>query len=189
MRTDTQPTIATSPPPPPTYDRPSRSWLWPGIGVAVVGLAAGLVLGINSYQDSQQKIDTFARLSVPGSVTVQVDAPGQQVIYYEGDQSVSHEELVVSVSGPAGSTVAFAPYEGELIYETTDLTLGRAIASFDAAQIGSYEIEVTGIDTGQVTVGESFSRLALPGVLAGLVIAGFFLVAGLAIWLYSIVKR
>jgi len=126
LRTDTQSTIAASPASPQrTHDRPSRSWLWPGIGVAVVGLAAGLVIGITSYQDSQQKIGSFARISLPGTVTMQVDEPGQQVVYYEGDQRVGLEDLVVRVSGPAGATVAFAPYEGELIYETTDLTLGR----------------------------------------------------------------
>jgi hypothetical protein len=146
-------------------------------------------LGITSYQDSQQRIDTFARISVPGTVTMQVDEPGQQVVYYEGDRSVGLDDMVVSVVEPLGSTVAIAPYEGELIYETTDLTLGRAIASFDAAQIGDYEIEVTGIDTGHVTVGESFSRLALPGVLAGLAIAGLSLVAGVALWLFSILRR
>ena len=47
-------------------------------------------------------------------------------------------------------------------------------------------VEVSGFETGQITVGESYSRLALPGVLAGLAIAGFSLVAGLVLWL---VKR
>jgi hypothetical protein len=64
--------------------------------------------------------------------------------------------------------------------------LGRAIASFDAGQVGAYLVEVSGFETGQITVGESYSRLALPGVLAGLAIAGFSLVAGLVLWL---VKR
>jgi len=190
MRTDTQPNIATlAPPPPSTRGRRSRSWLWPGIGVAVVGLAAGLVLGITSYQDSQQEIDTFARAALPGTLIVQVDEPGQQVVYHEGDQRVGLDDLVVSVADPAGATVAVAPYEGELIYETTDLTLGRAIASFDATRIGAYQLEVRGIDTGQVTVGESFALLALPGVLAGLAIAGLSLVAGFVLWLYSILRR
>jgi len=157
--------------------------------VAVVGLAIGLVLGVTSYQDSQQMIDTFSRISVPGTVTVQVDEPGQRVVYYEGDQSVSLRDLAVTIIDPVGSTVAVAPYEGELIYETTDLTLGRAIVSFEAAQVGAYEIEVGGIDTGQVTVGESYSRLALPGVFAGLAIAGLSLVAGLALWLFPILRR
>jgi hypothetical protein len=187
MRTDTQPTIAASPPR--THDRPSRSWFWPGIGVAVVGVAAGLMLGITSYQDSQQKIDSFARMSVPGTVTVQVDEPGQRVVYYEGDENVGIDDLVIGIIDPTGATVAIAKYEGELIYETTDLTLGRAVASFDAAQTGVYKIEVSGIDTGQVTVGESFSRLALPGVLAGLAIAILSLLAGFVLWLFSIVRR
>ena len=82
-----------------------------------------------------------------------------------------------------------AAHGGELIYETTDVTLGRAIASFDATQIGSYEIEVTGVDTGQIAIGESYSQLALPGVLAGLAIAGLSSVAGFVLWLFSILRR
>jgi len=108
MRTDTQPTIATRLPSG-THKMPSRSWFWPGIGVATIGLAIGLTLGITSYQDSQQEIDTFARTPVPGTVTVQVDEPGQQVIYYEGDEGVGIESLVVSITDPAGVTVAAAP--------------------------------------------------------------------------------
>lgn len=188
MRTDTQPTIETSPPSDPR-DRSSRSWFWPGIGVAVIGLAVGLTLGITSYQNSQQEIDSFARMTVPGAVTVQVDEPGEQVVYYEGEEGVGVDELVVSITDPAGSAVALTPFEGELIYETTDLTLGRAIASFDTNQIGAYEIEVSGVDTGQVTVGESVARLALPGIFAGLAVAGFSLLAGFGLWLYSILRR
>jgi hypothetical protein len=189
MRTATQPTITTSRPPSDTYNRSSRSWFGRGVAIAVVGLIAGLFLGITSYQDSQQKIDTFARTSVPGTVTVQVGEPGQRVVYYEGDQIVGIDDLVVAIVDQAGATVGVAPFEGELIYETTDLTLGRAIATFDAAQIGAYEIAIYGIDTGQVTVGESFSRLALPGVLAGLAVAGLSLLAGFVLWLYSILRR
>jgi hypothetical protein len=90
---------------------------------------------------------------------------------------------------PAGAAVAVASYQGELIYERTDLTLGRAIASFEASQTGAYEIEVSGVGTGQITVGESFSRLALPGVLVGLAIAGLSMVAGFVLWLFGIVRR
>ena len=189
MRTDTQPTISTSRPPSPTHNRPSRSWFGRSVGLAVIGLAAGLVLGITNYQNSRQQIDAFARVALPGTVTVQVDEPGDLVVYYEGRETVGLDDLVVSIADPVGSTVAVAPYEGELIYETTDLILGRAIGTFNAAQTGAYQIEVTGIDTGQVTIGQSFALMALPGVLAGLAIAGFSLVAGFALWLYSILRR
>ena len=188
MTTDVQPRIPTAPSPR-TRDRYSSFWFWPGIGIAAVGLVAGLAIGITSYQDSQQEIDTFARTSVPGTATVQVDEPGRQVIYYEGDESVGLDDLTVGIIDPAGETVPVFSYEGELIYETTDLTLGRAIASFEASQIGAYEIEVSGVDKGQVTVGESFSRLALPGVFVGLMIAGLSLVAGFVLWVFRIVRR
>lgn len=189
MSTVVRPTTVTGQPPPSRQNRQSRSGYRLGIGIAAVGLFAGLIFGITSYQDSQQKIDTFARLAVPGSVIVQVDEPAQQVLYYEGDDSVGINDLAIGIIDPAGATVAIAPFEGELIYETTDLTLGRAIASFDAGQVGAYEVEVSGFDTGQITVGESYTRLALPGVLAGLAIAGLSLVAGLVLWLLAIVKR
>ena len=188
MRTDTKPTIETSPLAE-TRDRSSRSWFWPAIGVAVIGLAVGLTLGITSFQDSQQQVDAFARSSVPGTVTAQVDEPGQQVVYYEGDMGIRFGDLVVDINDPTGTAVAVAPYGSELIYENSDFTLGRAIATFDAAQIGAYEIAVSGIDTGQVTVGESFARLALPGILAGLAIAAVSLAAGLVLWLVTALRR
>ena len=188
MRTDTQPTVATSPRSSGTHHRSSRSWFWPGIGVATVGLVAGLAVGITSYLGSQQEIDGFARMSAPGAVVVQVDQPGPQVVYYEGEESII-DDLVVVATDPDGAAVSIAPYEAELIYETPDLILGRAIASFDAEQIGAYDVEVRGFDTGEITVGDSVARLALPGVLAGLAIAGLSLVAGFSLWLYSILRR
>lgn len=188
MRTDTKPTTVTSPPPR-LHDRSSRSGFWPGIGIAAVGLIVGLAIGITSFQDSQQQVDNFARSSVPGTVTAQVDEPGTQVVYYEGDLSVGLEDLVVAITDAAGAEVAVAPYESELIYETTSATLGRAIATFDAAQAGAYEIDVSGMGTGQVAVGESFARLTLPGIFAGLAIAGLSLTAGLALWLVSALRR
>lgn len=189
MRTETQAITPTQVHPPEVPGRARKSWLWPGIGVAVFGLAAGLALGITTYQDSQREITTFARTTLPGTAIVQVDEPGPQVVYYEGGRSVSVDSLMVAVTDPDGGSVVVAFYEGELIYETTDLVLGRAIASFDAERIGAYDVEVSGIDIGQITVGDSVARLALPGVLAGLAIAGLSLVAGFSLWLYSILKR
>lgn len=188
MRTNTQPTTTHSPPPR-TRGRPSRSWFWPGIGIAAIGLIVGLAIGITSFQDSQQQVDAFARSSVPGTLTAQVDEPGRQVIYYEGDLSIGLEDLAVDVTDAAGANVAVEPYGSELIYETPGATLGRAIATFDADRVGAYDVDVRGMDTGQVTVGESFARLALPGIFAGLAIAGLSLTAGLALWLVSALRR
>jgi hypothetical protein len=189
MSTIVRPTTVTAQPPSSPEDRSSRSGHRLGMGIAAVGLFAGLAFGITSYQDSQQKLDTFVRLSAPGTVTAQVDEPGRQVLYYEGEESVGIDDLAIGIIDPDGANVTIAPFEGELIYETTDLTLGRAIASFDAGQAGAYEIEVSGFDTGQITVGENYTRLAFPGVLAGLALAGLSLVTGVALWLLAFVKR
>jgi len=188
MTSNTRPATVTSPPPQ-SHDRSSRSWFWPGLGITAIGLIVGLAIGITSFQDSQEQVDAFARSSVPGTVTAYVDEPGRQVVYYEGNLSVGLEDLVVDITDAAGADVAVAPYGSELIYETTGASLGRAIATFDADRAGAYEVEVSGMDTGQVTVGESFARLALPGIFAGLAIAGLSLTAGLALWLVSALRR
>jgi hypothetical protein len=186
VRTDVQPAIATSAPP--EQGRTSRSWFWLGIGVAAVGLLAGIIFGITSYQDSQQQLDTFVRMSVPGTMAVQIDEPGTQVVYYEGAETAVIDDMVIGIIDPAGAILTIAPFEGELIYETTNLTQGRAIASFEADQSGAYEVEVSGGDRGQITIGESFSRIALPGVIAGLAIAGLSVIAGFVLWLFAIVR-
>jgi hypothetical protein len=121
-------------------------------------------------------------------MAVQIDEPGTQVVYYEGAETAVIDDMVIGIIDPAGAILTIAPFEGELIYETTNLTQGRAIASFEADQSGAYEVEVSGGDRGQITIGESFSRIALPGVIAGLAIAGLSVIAGFVLWLFAIVR-
>jgi hypothetical protein len=99
-------------------------------------------------------------------------------MYYEGGDTIRFNELTIAVTDPAGSPVDVSQYEGEMIYETGDLTQGRAVATFDASERGSYKIAVSGVDSGQLVVGESFSGRALPGVLAGLAIGHSLDVSG-----------
>jgi len=172
-----------------TRSRRPRSRFWLGGTIAVVGLVAGVVFGITSYRDAQQQIDIFARTSIPGVLTVQVDEPGLQVVYIEGDPTPVIGDLAVTVTDPTGATVVVDPFEDELIYETADLTQGRAMATFTADQPGEFQVAMSGAANGEFTVGESFTRLALPGVLGGLAIAGLSVIAGLAIWLSTFLKR
>ena len=118
--------------PPPQHRRistahpfPSRYWL--AGTIAVLGAIAGLALGITSYRDAEGHLDTFARVSVPGTMTVQLDASQDRVVYYEGDGSVRFDDLNIVVTGPAGSAVQVNRYRGEMIYETLDLIQGRAV--------------------------------------------------------------
>jgi len=189
MRSTSTSTIVRQAPATPTRSRRPRSRFWLGGTIAVVGLVAGVVFGITSYQDAQQQLDTFARTSIPGVLTVHVDEPGLRVVYYEGNQTPVIGDLAVTVTDPTGAVVDVDPFEDELIYETADLTQGRAMATFTADQPGEFEVAMSGDASGEFTVGESFSRLALPGVFGGLAIAGISVIAGLAIWLSAFLTR
>ena len=157
--------------------------------IAIVGLVAGVAVGVMSYRDSQDRIDDFDRVSIPGTMSVQLDEATGRVMYYEGTDTIRFNELSIAVTDPAGTPVDVSPYDGEMIYETGDLTQGRAVATFDVSEPGTYEIAVSGIDSGQLVVGESFSGRALPGVLAGLAIAGLSVTAGFVLWLLTFVMR
>ena len=168
---------------------PSTSRYWLAAAIAIVGLVAGVAVGVMSYRDSQARIDDFDRMSIPGTMTVQLDEATGRVMYYEGSDTIRFNELTIAVTDPAGTPVDVSPYEGEMIYDTGDLTQGRAVATFDASEPGTYEIAVSGVDSGQLVVGESFSSRALPGVLAGLAIAGLSVIAGFVLWLLTFIMR
>jgi hypothetical protein len=104
-------------------------------------------------------------------VTVVVSEPTERVVYYEGSDSVTFDDLAITVTDPSGQPVAVRSYRGDLVYEKVDLTTGRAVATFQAESAGSYIVHVKGVDTGQFTVGDSYAKRALPGVLIGLGIA------------------
>ena len=168
---------------------PSTSRYWLAAAIAIVGLVAGVAFGVMSYRDSQARIDDFDRVSIPGTMTVQLDEATGRVMYYEGSDTIRFNELTIAVTDPAGTPVDVSPYEGEMIYETVDSTQGRAVATFDASEPGTYQIAVSGVESGQIVVGESFSGRALPGVLAGLAIAGLSVTASFILWLSTFIMR
>lgn len=159
------------------------------VAIALVGLAAGLTLGATTYRDAQRHVDTFERVSIPGVMTVAMAAPDGRVVYYEGDERVGYGDLTIAVTGPTGAAVEVDRYDGEMIYETRDATQGRALATFEADEPGAYLVDVGGVDTGQLAIGDSFARHVLPGVLGGLAIAGLSMIAGFVLWVVTFTKR
>ena len=189
MSTITQPPVLT--PTTPGRSAPSASTFryWLAGVIAVVGLVSGVALGLSSYRDWQRHIETFDRVTVPGAMTVQLDEGDGRVLYYEGDLNIRFDDLTIIVTDPAGSSVDVKQYEGAMIYEDLDGTHGRAVATFNANRAGTYVVEVSGVDTGQLTVGDSVGRRALPGALTGLGIAGLALIAGFVLWLTTFINR
>jgi hypothetical protein len=182
----------------PTVDRPTprltpqrrvaHRGYWLAAIVAVLGVVGGVALGFANYRDSQRDLDRLDLTSVPGAMAVPVTAPADRVVYYEGSEEVTLDDLTITVTGPTGDDVAIRPYAGKLVYEKLDLTKGRAVATFHAEQAGNYLVQVTGADGGHLTVGDSFARHALPGVLTGLGLAGFSLIAAMTLWLITLIR-
>lgn len=168
-------------------DRPSTVWYWAAGIVLIVGVVAGVVVGILGYLDALDEYDTFPRLATPGAAEVVVDDPGNLVVYHQGSALPSLAEVELSVTGPSGS-VAVQPYETTLIFETGE-GRARALASFDAVDTGTYRVEAQGTAAGHLTVGPSWAWVALPAVLGGLAIVGISIIAAVAIWLTTIIRR
>jgi hypothetical protein len=145
-----------------------RGLYWLAAIIAVLGVVGGGAFGLASYRDVQRHLDTLDRASIPGTLTVDVSTPAERVVYVEDAEDVTFDDLTITVTDPVGDPVAITPYEGELVYETLDLTTGRAVATFRADQAGLYVVQVSGQNAGVLTVGGSVAREVLPAVLAGL---------------------
>jgi hypothetical protein len=166
---------------------PSTVWYSVAGILLVLGVVAGVAIGILGYLDALDEYDTFPRLAAPGATEVVVDDPGDLVIYHQGSALPGLAELGLSVTGPSGA-VGVEPYETTLIFETGD-GRARALASFDAVDTGTYRVEAQGTASGHLTVGPSWAWVALPAVFGGLAIAGVSIIAGAAIWLTTIIRR
>ncbi len=189
MSTIVQPPVVTPTTPARRRPRASTFRYWLAGAIAVVGLVSGVALGLSSYRDWQRDIDTLDRVTVPGAMTVQLDEADGRVVYFEGDDNIRFDDLTIIVTDPAGSAVDVKRYEGAMIYEDLDGTQGRAVATFNANRAGTYAVEVSGVNTGQIAVGDSAARRALPGALTGLGVAGLALIAGFILWLTTFINR
>jgi hypothetical protein len=161
----------TTPPPAAPSGRPTRgpSAVWYGVaaGIAIIGLAAAVALGAAGFRDYRQRIDGFARVTAPGQMAIQVRAAGDQVVYYEGEDSPSLAQLGITVTDPSGATVRVRDYLGDQRYDAPDGSPGRALGIFRAATAGTYQVRVTGTAAqgGKVVAGESFVGEAVADIL------------------------
>jgi hypothetical protein len=83
---------APTPPPIPPLQarkRPSTAGYWVAAIVAVLGLTAALVWGAVGTSTTQDQVDGFDRLAVPGATTVTVTNPGTMVVYHESAAEVA----------------------------------------------------------------------------------------------------
>jgi hypothetical protein len=180
----TQPTSGSSPP----ATASGRGLYWLAAIIAVLGVIGGTAFGLTSYRDAQRHLDTFDRVSIPGTLTVDISTPTDRVVYVEHADNVTFDDFTITITDPLGHPVAVDPYEGELVYETLDLTKGRAVATFHADETGPYLIQVSGPKTGELTVGDSFAREVLPAVLTSIGIVLASLICALTLGLITVAR-
>jgi hypothetical protein len=175
-----------------TPHRPSSLGYWIGgalIAAACLGAVIWAVIAFFGYAD---QVNSFQRMTVPGTATVDVTQPTTRVLYYESTGSApSLAQLGIHVTGPAGGAVAVTPYSGDLQYDVRPLNptrVGKAIASFDATAPGNYTINATGTG-GTIAIGSDLLWDAAPHIIG---IIAVFLVgtgAGLTLIIITAVRR
>lgn len=143
--------------------KPRRSRYLLAALLAVGGVVLGLGVGLGSGQAKSDRAERFARVGVPGVLTLRVDHASTYYVYSEGtaclDYPNCHGQLypvAVDVSGPAGD-----PVKVDLVHGPTYMVggmEGTGVAKFDAATTGNYRVAAsTGpYSEGLIAVGEGF---------------------------------
>ena len=151
---------------------PSRRWYWAAGLLGGIGLAAAIWWAVGAVLGVTDHVEGYARTTIPGAVSVTVERPGLEYVYFEGSGNPSLADLRMAVTGPDGAPVVVRAYSLNLHYEALDRS-GHVVGRFRADVAGRYRLEVSGTGVaGSIAVGDSFApRLILPLVGAGLLVA------------------
>lgn len=146
--------IHSDPAPEPRRRIPSRRRYLLAALLAVGGIIAAVALALVLYGALADHSDGFQRASVPGELTLHVDAPATYHVYAEGELFLPQS---VRVTDPAGQGVAVEAVPSGPHYEHGG-TGGAAVGKFDATMAGDYRIAVpTGTaDESRFAVGTPF---------------------------------
>lgn len=156
---EAQPAAASGPRPPRL--RPGRMWYW----VALLVFAAGVAWVVLGLVLLNGRIDSFQRVTLPGSGEVSLDHSGGYVIYYEGpgaaDGTIPNFNVTVTPVAPPAAVQSLNAYSGNVTYSLGSRE-GRAVLTLQIAQPGRFQIEAN--DAPVVAGGSS---LAVGGSIAG----------------------
>ncbi len=134
--------------------RPGRLWYWAAALIFLVGLAGAVLIGTRGVSSFTRAISQMERISIPGNAQLVFD-DGGQVIYFEQRNVGADPGLDFEVRDAAGAQVDVQPYIGDLTYTSGGVS-GKAVATFDIEQQGTYEVAVKGREgSGTVAIGPS----------------------------------
>jgi hypothetical protein len=99
---------------------PSTAGYWVAAVVAVLGLTAAFLWGAIGINTTQDRVDGFARLAVPGATIVSVTDPGTMIVYHESAAEVAgatdptaNARIAATRWDPATRTTVTVPSAGE----------------------------------------------------------------------------
>jgi hypothetical protein len=164
-------------------------WYLVALAVAVVGVAAAGAWGMRSVNDANARADAFPSIALPGTLTVQVTDPSDQMIYFTGSGSPSADALALKVEGPEGIAVETVPYDLTLEVDLAG-DAGTAVATFAAERQGTYTVTSTARDhPGVIAVGDNVSMEVLPRVLGSLALMSISVGAAIIIVVVTLLRR
>lgn len=142
--------------------RPRRSRYLLVVPLLLLGLVFAAGVGLGGGTATSDRAQGFARVLVPGSLTLRVPHPGSYVVYSEGtvclDYPNCHGQLypvTVRVAGPSGSVPVHASNGPSYMIGGTE---GTGVAVFEATSAGDYTVSAStgSYAQGQIAVGEAF---------------------------------
>jgi hypothetical protein len=170
--------------------RPGRIWyLVPAL--LILGGIAWVVFGFVSLGS---KVDSFARVPLPGGGTVALNHSGGYVVYYEGPGAGSGQIPSFNVRiAPAAPPAAVAPgslqtYAGSVNY-TIGTHQGRAVLTLQVVHPGNFAVEPSGAGATAAGSDLAFGQ-SIAGSIVGIVLPTIGLILlGIASWITLFVIR
>lgn len=153
--------------------RPSTNWYWAAGIIAIVGVIAGIALGITSYLSYQDDLRGMAR-AAGSEVRVSLNTDHDATVFLEGAGVADNTNLrpTVTVTGPEGEPVVVQPYGAQLLYDVPGVPgdTGRAIATFDVAVNGVYTVTADAPQGTTIAVGAGLNVATLARFIGALVV-------------------
>jgi hypothetical protein len=172
-----------------TAKKASKAGYWIALGVLIIGVAAAAVWGVGSVDDANDQAGAFPRATVPGTATINVTEPGDQMVYFTGSGDPSAESLGLQVQGPDGVSVPTTPYSLALEVDLAG-NVGTAMATFAADSPGAYSVTSTGsYPGGAISVGDNVAMDVLPHVVGAVTLMFLSAVAAGAIAIITLLRR
>ena len=175
-----------------TPHRPSTVGYWIGGALLAAGVVGAAIWAVLTYSGYLNQVNSFQRMTTPGTATVHVTRATTRVLYYESPGlAPSLAQLGIHVTGPAGKAIAVTAYPTEVIYHAplvSPTRTGKAVASFDATTSGNYRINATGTG-GTIAIGGDILWDFAPHVVGIIAVLLVGMGAGVTVMVVTAVRR